>query len=154
MESKAKFAVETYAEVIGDLRPLLELHWREIALFQDDIPLDPDWEFYSKANAAGLVRCYTARLDGALIGYTIFVVRDRHPHYNHRWAVEDIVWIHPDHRNLGVATGLFDFFETDLRKGGPVVLHLTTKIAHPALAVLLGLRGYDEVERGFSKRLT
>ena len=43
------FMRELAANVIEEIKPLLELHWREIAHYQD-IELDPDWEFYKNAN--------------------------------------------------------------------------------------------------------
>lgn len=146
------FQTETYADVVGDLPGLLEQHWRELALYQDDIPLDPDYTWYEKADSAGLLRIYTARSGPDLIGYAIFVLIGRHPHYAHRWAKDDIVWIAPEHRNFGVGGGLMDHCEADLKSKGPVVIHVNTKVSSPPLAVLLRSRGYENIELGFSKR--
>lgn len=147
------FQAETFDQLFPDIQPLLSQHWAEVALYQDAIPLDPDFTGYKRACDAGVIRLYTARLDGKLIGYAPFVVVPRHLHYNHRWAKDDIVWIHPDHRNFGVGNGLFDFFEADLRRDGPIVVQVETKALHPALALLCKARGYDEVGPSFSRRL-
>lgn len=147
------FARETYAQMIEDVKPMLAEHWRELALYQDDIPLDPDYEFYERAEAIGLIRAYTARKVGALIGYAVYLVRF-HPHYRgHRWASADIVWMHPDYRRFGAGNALFDFIESDLTAEGPCVIHTTTKVAHPELSMLLLARGHEHVENGYSKRL-
>jgi GNAT superfamily N-acetyltransferase len=144
--------VERYADVIEDLRPLLGAHHEELALYRDSIPLDPDFETYQKLNDMGLIRAYTVRLGGALIGYAIFSIIARHLHYRHRWAINDILWIHPDHRNFGIGTELCDVFEEDLRRDGPVVIHIETKDHEPALAMLLRSRQYDTVGVSLSKR--
>lgn len=147
------FALETYAQVIDDIRPLLFNHWRELALYQDVIPLDPDWTAYQRAEAAGMMKVFTARQGGALVGYTIFFVVPRHMHYAHRWAKNDIVWIMPDLRNGRVSVGLFRYAEKCLREDGPIVVYIETKESHPDLALLLGRLGYNLTGHGFSKRL-
>jgi GNAT superfamily N-acetyltransferase len=146
------YAREDYDEIIGELRPLLPVHWREMAQRQDEIPLDPDFSFYEKANRAQLLWAYSARLDGKLIGYVIMVTTARHPHYAHRWAKDDTIWIHPAHRNMGAAGGLFDFFEADLRRDGPIVIQIETRFGHPALEFLLRSRGYDPTGMLYGKR--
>ena len=146
------FALEPYAAVVEDIKPLLSAHHQELALYQDEIPLAPDFTQYERACSSGLMRIYTAREDGRLIGYAIFVITPRHSHYAHRWAVNDIFWIDPEYRNFGNGNGLCDFLEEDMRRDGPVVIHIETKISAPALAVLLGMRGYSLVGPSFSKR--
>jgi GNAT superfamily N-acetyltransferase len=148
----AQYAVESYANLVEEIKPLLRQHWEEIALFKDEIDLEPDYGFYQAAYAAGLMRFYTARIDKKLVGYLIFSVRNHHHYASHRWAVNDIVWIHPDHRNFGTGSGLFQFAEADLLDGGPIVIYVASKVEHPELAMLLQARGYANVELGFSKR--
>ena len=147
-----EFCVETYESVVEDIKPLLHDHWRELALYQETIPLDPDFKQYKDLHDAGILRLYGARLDGQLIGYAIFTVTERHPHYRQRWAVNDIIFVHPDHRNFGVGSGLFNCFEADLRSGGPIVIHVAGKTEHPELAMLMHSRGYAHVEFGYSQR--
>lgn len=144
------YAVESFAEVIDDIRPLLSRHWTELAAYSD-IPLDPDFEFYRKANAADVLRIYTARKNGALIGYVLMTVLRSHPHYSGQpWSVSDIVLVVPEHRNFGVGNALFAFLERDL-EGFVVQIH--SKAAHPELGMLLKTRGYDPIEITYSKRL-
>jgi GNAT superfamily N-acetyltransferase len=145
-------SVEPYDSVIDDIRPLLPEHWKELALWTDEIELDPDFEAYRRACDAGVMRIYTVRLGGMLIGYAIFAVIPRHMHYRHRWAINDIIWVHPDHRSFGIGSELCDFFEEDLRRDGPVVIHIESKAHSPMLAALLRSRGYLTMGEGLSKR--
>jgi ribosomal protein S18 acetylase RimI-like enzyme len=148
----AVFAKETYAQAVDDVKVLLPTHWAEMAQRQDDIPLDPNWDFYEKAFAAGFATIYTARVGGELVGYVIFFITPRHTHYAHRWAKDDTIWLKTEHRNVGLATKLFDLFESDLAKGGPIVIQIETRHGHPELEYLLKARGYDPTGRIFGKR--
>jgi GNAT superfamily N-acetyltransferase len=151
------FAREDYADIIDELRPLLPVHWAEISQ-RKDIPLDPDFSFYERANKAGVLWAYSARIGhpltnrGELAGYCIMTYTPRHAHYDHAWAKDDTLWIRPDHRNLGFGNGLFDFFEADLRAMGPVVIQIETRYGHPALEILLKSRGYDPTGMLYGKR--
>ena len=146
------FAIETYDEIIDDIRPMLPEHWAELAVHKD-IPLEPEWEFYRRSDEIGALKIFTARRDGELIGYSIFVVRPRHAHYNIGWAMNDIVWLHPDHRNEGVGTKFVAFWDEKLRDLGATIVHVNVKVWHPALAFLLKKCGYAVIEAGYEKRL-
>jgi GNAT superfamily N-acetyltransferase len=144
--------VESYDSIVDDIRPLLEEHWAELALFKDDIPLDVNWDAYKRGYEAGIIRAYGSRLDDKLIGYAIFQVVARHPHYQHAVAINDVIWIAPAHRNMRVGTALCEFFEDDLRKDGPIVISIETKAHAPALAALLQARGYLTIGPVYGKR--
>ena len=146
------FATENYDQIIDDLVILLPSHWAELAVHKD-IPLDPDLDFYRIANQAGYIRAYTARLEGRLVGYSIFVVK-KHPHYRgHKWALNDIVWIAPEHRKLGIGRAFVAHWDADLRADGVDVVHVNAKTAEPALSFLLSACGYGTTEVGLEKRL-
>jgi GNAT superfamily N-acetyltransferase len=151
-DSRVSLAVERFRDVIDEARPLLREHWREIAIHQD-IPLDPADDYYEKMDAAGALRIFTARVDGALAGYAVFVVRPRHAHYRIAWAVNDIVWVRPDCRNAGVGRALREFWDAELAALGVAIVHVDTKIAHPALRFLLKRGGYNHIGDVMEKRL-
>lgn len=147
------YARETFDQAIEDVKPWLKQHWGEMAQRQDDIPLDPDFTMYKHIFDSGMMCIYTARDDGRLIGYCIMYVTPRHLHYKHRWAKDDTIWIEPKHRNIGVATGLFDFFEGDLAATGPIVIQIETRYGHPELEMLLTSRGYGPTGKIMGKRI-
>ena len=75
-------------ELWGEIVPLLQAHKDEVS-FYPDIALDPDVEAYNCAEDHGMLRCYTARRRGALIGYEIFFIK-HNMHYRHSvQAVQD-----------------------------------------------------------------
>ena len=69
--SRAKFAAEPLTDTLwAELIPLLIAHYHEVAHFRD-IPLAPDRAGYQRIWDAGMLRIYTARADGQLIGYMV-----------------------------------------------------------------------------------
>ena len=147
------FQHETYEQVIDDIKPLLTKHWQEIARNKDKIPLNPDYSVYTALGRGKHLRIYTARLNGVLVGYAIYFVR-QHPHYqNSIWAVSDIFWLDGNVRGLGLGRGLFQFTEESLRAEGVAVMHTTYKVEHPAAGNLLESMGHELIEHGRAKML-
>ena len=144
---------ETYASIVRDIAPMLDAHWQELAMFKDEIPLDVNWEAYNRGYDAGLLRAYGVRAGGTLIGYAVFQVVPRHAHYAHRWAINDVIWIHPNFRNFGVGSKLCEAYERDLADGGPIVVVVETKAHSPALAALLAAKQYLLMGSVFAKRI-
>lgn len=144
---------ERLGDFLHEIKPLLEDHYRELAVFQD-IPLDPAYEEYVAADDAGKnFVIYTARCDGKLIGYSAFFFR-MHNHYKkHSWAINDVIWIHPDYRQSGVGFGFERFWSEQLAALGIHVVQVSTKEQHPELAYLLKKTGYQHTDNMYAKRL-
>lgn len=140
--------LEKASDIIEEIKPLLQLHWREVAHYED-IPLDPDYDTYRRSTA---LRVFTARKDTALVGYAVFAV-GRHQHYRTcLQAVQDIVFVDPRDRG-GVGRQLVRAAEEQFRKEGVQVVYQHQKIAHPALGELLRSEGYEPIEVLWAKRL-
>ena len=149
-----EFARESYATVVEDIKALLPAHWEELALYQDDIVLDPDFEIYEAIDKAGKLALYTVRTeDKRLVGYAIYFIRNHHHYKTAVWAVSDIALVEKAHRSMGLGNGLFDFLEKDLKGCGVDVIHTMTKVGHPELRMLLQSRGHEATEINMSKRL-
>ena len=63
--------VESFPELLEELKPLLPLHWEELALNKDKVPLDPQYDVYLQKDVNGQVLSIAARENGELIGYFI-----------------------------------------------------------------------------------
>src|SRR4051812_26390781 len=93
-----EFQCESYAGVLEEIKPLLDLHWNEIASHKERFLLEPDWKKYEALANNGVMRIFTARENGALIGYAIFFVTP-HLHYKKMIiAKNDITYLCPDFR--------------------------------------------------------
>lgn len=144
---------ERFPDIIEEVQPLLERHWAEIALNQDIIPLAPNYARYAELEAKNKLCIITARCDGAIIGYACFIV-DFSLHYSSIiWANSDVIWLAPEHRGAKLGNAILDRAEAELMARGVVMAHILTKVAHPALAALLGSRGYGLVETVHAKVL-
>lgn len=133
---------------------LLEQHWVEIALDQDTIKMNPDWEMYECLEADGSLCVFTARTEeGQLVGYFVVVVR-RNLHYrDHIFAVNDVIYVEKTHRTSGLATSLIQFAERHLREDGVSCIVINTKVHSPFDPLLVNL-GFNLIERVYRKLIT
>jgi len=139
----------------AEIRPLLYQHWREIAHYPD-IELAVDWDSYYRAQAAGMLKIYTARaldVDGEnwLVGYAVFVL-SRHLHYDVVNAKQDVLFLLPEYRDQGTGAGLIAFADMSLAAAGASVVYNHVKRAHD-FGPLLRRLGYEEIESVWGRRL-
>lgn len=151
-------AVERFADVIEEIKPLLEEHWKEIATFKEDIPLDPDYDGYRKADEAGSMVIVTARHDGELVGYSIFFLL-RHPHYRSTWfAMNDILFVRRDKRGSMTGIRLIKQSETEVwrmvSKRGAKLVKISWHLKHSHdFSPVLDSLGYTHDEFTMAKLL-
>ena len=145
-----RFARETLSSIKDEIEPLLELHWREIAHYQD-ILLEPDWAAYFRAEELGLARFYTARDDqGYLIGYIVFFLRFNIHYKSSLQASQDILFIHPERRGFGAK--FIAWCDDQLKLEGVQAVYHHVKQAHN-FGPLLERLGYSLVDLIYAKRL-
>lgn len=142
------FARETVAQVLEEIKPLLSMHWREIAHYQD-IGLDPDWDFYIQAKT---IRVFTARIDGVLIGYGVFFIGPNKHYRQSIQAVQDILFLHPDYRGGRTGMRFIRFCDEQLKADGAQVVYHHVKAAHD-FGPLLKSIGYECVDVIYANRL-
>ncbi|MGH9931180.1 MAG: GNAT family N-acetyltransferase [Pyrinomonadaceae bacterium] len=144
--------VELWPNLIPDLKPLLPLHWEELANDQKEIPLDPDWCAYMSAHTAGGLHCATVRADGKLVGYQItFLKRGLH-YQSSLFAMVDVFYLLPEYRKSGHGVALFKFAEQEFRRIGVKKIFTGTK-KHLDLSALFTRLGYTESDIMFTKLL-
>ena len=147
-----EYARERFDDVSDDIPPLLDKHWREIAVNQDKIKLKPIWHKYKQMDADGTIAIFTARDDGKLVGYFVLFVM-QHLHYSdHIFAVNDIVYIDPDYRRGMTAARFFKFCEKELTESGVSVMIVNSK-EHAPFGKLLERLGFSFTERVYTKAL-
>lgn len=146
------FAVESYAAVIDELKILIPANWEELGV-QRDIPPDPDYDFYERANRAGIILFHTVRIDGRLAGYAIFTVF-KSPRYKTRtWATCDLLWLDSKFRKLGIGRQFQRFWDADLEARGVDVVCIDVNVEVPDLMYMLKSDGYVTRSAGMDKRL-
>jgi GNAT superfamily N-acetyltransferase len=144
--------LEAMTNVKKDIKPLLEEHWELVALNQGKIKLNPDYEEYARLDAAGVLKCFTARKDGALVGYFILMVSKSIHYSDHLFAVNDVIFVKPDSRAGATGYKLIKYAEDYCKKIGVSVLTLNTKVHLPFDKLMVHM-GFDLIERIYSKYL-
>lgn len=93
---------EEYPAFVEEAKPLFPSHWKELALDQEHVPLDPDYDEYLRRYRAGIMLILTAREDAALVGYFVNFVC---PGLHYRTCLTlttDIYWVKPDARGASI----------------------------------------------------
>ena len=135
-----KYATESLAQVMDEIKTLSELHYGEVAEDKDSIPLSVDWGHYAGMERNQALRIYTARVDGALVGYNVFVLL-YHPRYKTTlFAQNDVIFVHPEHR--GRRGEFIDFADEQLKADGVVKATYHVKIKHDWSPMIVG-KGYS-----------
>ncbi len=142
------FAQEQPAAVFDEIKPLLHLHWREIAHFQD-IELNPQYEFYLRSP---VVRVFTARDGADLVGYAVFCVGPNKHYQQSLQAAQDIFYVHPDKRTGRTGYRFIRYCDDRLRAEGVQAVYHHTKRAHD-FGNLLEAIGYEAVDIIYARRL-
>lgn len=130
-----------------EIMPLLIEHKDEIAHYQD-IALDPDVDAYNKCEEIGILRCYTARLNGELIGYSINFLKHNMHYKQSLQGLQDVLFVAKVHRHGRVGVKLIRFKEEQLQAEGTQVTYEHTKAnaqIREALAELYAFRGRTDV---------
>jgi len=146
------FALESLAKVRREIEPLLEEHWKEIALNKEKIKLNPDWRAYADLDSIHALRIYTARKDGKLMGYFVVIVSKSLHYRDHLFANNDIIFLTKPARKGLTGVKLIKFALDSLEAEGVTKVHINTKAHQPFDAILERL-GFEEIERVYSLML-
>ena len=145
-----KYQQEFLSQVQSDIEPLLEIHWKEIALNQDKIKLNPDWDAYHNLELTGNLKIFTARSGEELVGYFVVMLNNNIHYKDHVFASNDVIYLHKDYRKGFAGIRLIKFAEKCLKEDGVSVLLINTKSHKPFDKVLERLK-FKPIERVFSK---
>lgn len=147
MTAAVTFAVETFRQAFDEAGPLMAKHWEEIARNKALLTLNPDVAKYERIEQNGMLLLVTARCDGNLVGYFLWLLVT-HAHYQHVLvAEEDLHYLLPEHRR-GM-TG-YQFVKAACRIAlakGAKLLIMREKVGHehPALMARLKFKPTDIV---------
>ena len=122
------FKEELLRDCLEELKPLLEEHYKEVALYQDKVKLNPDYDRYLMLEDAGNLHTVVAREDGKVVGYYISLVVE-HLHYADTvYAHNDVVYLEPGLRHSRVALDMINFAIEKLKEKGVsvVTIHMKT----------------------------
>jgi|SRR6185295_2188435 len=143
---------EKIADRLEEIKQLLPLHYKELALNQDSVPLDPQYDIYLRREAAGEVIFTVLRENGEMIGYFIGFIA---PGLHYRTCLTctmDIFYVRKDKRKQGAGIALFTEVEKELRRRGVQRWFMGSKL-HLDASYLFEKIGAEHVETYYSKWL-
>lgn len=143
-------AVEPWSDFAAEAQGALwPLHWKELALDQDKVPLAPQMDEYARREAAGMTLVVTLRAYGKLVGYYVGFV-SHGLHYATCLTLHlDMFWVHPDHRNGFSGKRLFRAVEAEARRRGVQRMYVGSKVHKDASRLFVALK-YEPVETTYS----
>lgn len=147
------FQLELLERFKPEWSKLQVLHWQEIAVDQEDIPLACDWQKYADMEASGCLRILTVRDNDRLIGYYMAFILP-HPHYARSGLMgfTDIYYILPEYREGSLGLQLLIEAEKMFRAEGCKKVYSSCK-AHTDLTPLFEYLGWKLTDKMFTKLL-
>ena len=144
--------IESFTEMLEELKPLLPLHWEELGLNKDSVPLDPMFETYIAREAQGEVIFTTLRDDGELIGYFIGFITPGLHYRTCLTCIMDIFYVVQDKRGRKGGFTLFAEVKKELQRRGVQRWFVGEKLHKPCDQFFNAL-GFEPVERIHSMML-
>jgi hypothetical protein len=142
------FNTEKFEDFYLESVPLTEEHHKEVDLF--GLELDVNLETYLAAQDAHILKGFTVRENGKLIGYSLYFVFKHTHHRSSIHAKQDVLFIQKDKRGIG--TKFIKYCEDRLRDNAINFIHQ----AVPAMndwSIILERAGYRKLETAYTKEL-
>lgn len=141
--------VERISDLIDEIKPLLERHWQEIGIYQDKMPLDPNYDLYRARDAAGEGIICTLRADGELVGYWIGFIAPGLHYKSTLTLTTDILFVSPEYRGLHGGQLLADCVKAEAQRRGVKIMYAGSK-NHKEIAWFLERIGMTKIEEHFA----
>lgn len=143
-------SIESFTEKLDELKVLLPLHWEELALNKDKVPLDPQYEVYMQRELRGGLLFITLRDAGKLVGYFIGFIAPGLHYKTCLTLTMDIFFVHPKARGQRGGVVLLKAVENECIRRGVDRMFLGSKL-HKDASRLFEALGYSEVEKYYTK---
>lgn len=144
--------VESFEERLDELKVLLPDHYRELALNQDEVPLDPQYDVYIDNEHKGGLLFVVLRDAGEMVGYYIGFIAPGLHYKTCLTCITDIFYVKPERRDGTAGIKMFRFVEKELKRRGVQRWFTGSKVAHDASALFDFLK-FERVEIFYSKWL-
>ncbi len=145
-----EYAVETLdLKLIGEILPLQQGYWEEVAGPFHNFPPDVDWRTYLMAQEKGCLKVLCGRVGGILVAGA-FIVITPHPHYACIAASLPLLFVLPEFRRGREGWRLVQRAEEEAKKSGAQLI-MTHGGVHNGVYRLFEAMHYDDFGRYFVK---
>lgn len=149
---KYTFSRESFRQVSEDSLEFINDNYDETGQLQDTVPLDVDWDGMFYHESRGGLLSFALRLDGAMIGYAIFLLTPTLHAKSTVHAISDVIFIAKEYRQGLVGLKFIEYCEAYCKQCGAKVSHLVMK-ADPRLVRILERTGHRIFEVTYMKVL-
>ena len=113
------FYSEEKSDAIINRHDFLEMHYEELALHKDAIPLKPDFERYYSLESKKQLKVFTLRTDEkVLIGYAVFIIGPMLHYKSTICAVNDLLYIKKEYRQGVTGIKFIKYCESKIKEHG------------------------------------
>lgn len=137
--------------LIGEMLPLQDQYWNDVASPFHHFPPDVDWRTYLIAQQTGRLKVIVGRDKGVLKAGAV-VVLGPHPHYACIAASLPLLFVHPDFRRGREGMALIKRAEEEAGLAGAQLM-MTHGGSHNGVHKLFEFLQYDDFGRYFVKVL-
>lgn len=123
--------VESFEHALPELLPLFPRHHAELGLFQDRMPLRPQFGEYVERERSGKLFLVTVRRDGAVAAYHTVQIAPGFHYGETLTGTSDMYYVVPEERGRGMVLPLFRQIERELRRRGVQVWYSGYKTHKP-----------------------
>jgi GNAT superfamily N-acetyltransferase len=108
-----KFKQESYLQAVDDIKKVLDDHLDEIKYDHDNI----NFSLYKVAEEKGLLKIYTARDNGDLVGYCVMSVSKCNKSGKIK-AYQELFYVKPVYRRIGLGKAIIYHVDKQLKFSG------------------------------------
>ena len=132
--------VESFEERLDELQSLLPLHYAELALNQDKVPLSPRYNVYIEHERTGGLLFVTLRDAGEMVGYFIGFIGPGLHYSTCLTCNMDIFYVRKDLRTGRAGVNMFRFVKAELKRRGVQRWFVGSKVHADASALFKYLK--------------
>lgn len=144
------YQTESWAYVKKDVIRLATKHYAECEAAENKFPFELDVDTFDMLDDQGLLHCLIARVDGAMVGYIVNAISDRHLHFNAKTSNHLGWYVEPAFRRKLVGLKLLDKSEEELKKRGVQIMYGSHTI-HADASPAFKRTGWNDLERSYVK---
>lgn len=144
--------VESFETALPELRAIFPLHWEELGLFRDKMPLAPQFDEYVRRERAGSLFLTTVRETGKIVAYFTVQIAPGFHYGETLTGTTDMIYIVPEQRGRGLAVPLFRKTEAELKRRGVKVWYAGHKSHNPmGMPGVLDAMGFVPADSYYAK---
>lgn len=134
---------------IQEMKWLFPIHWKELALNQDKVKLDPRYDEYIRREKNGELVFASVRENGDIIAYFLGFVGISLHYQSMTACTPDIFYVHPDLRGKDIGTMLFEFVKKELQRRG-VKYWIVGDKNHKSAGAFFEMLGFNKIENYYA----